>query len=384
MIDFVDRERRRPRGAGRVREAARPTRAAARTRRRFDRIARRGRRWSARCVARRLAGRRRRRAARRRGGAARAAERAASTCTRSVEPDSRPVALRRRGRAQAADAATAARARSAKPVAAATGRWTSTPQVRPWIGDEAAIALLPDGRRASSLILVRVADQARARDFLRGAGRPARAAPQRESTVRSYGSLATAFVGDFLAIGSPANVRAAIDTRGGAVARRRLAVPLARCAGCETDDPIAYAYASQAASAGCCASRVAWSARVRRSVERPGPARRPRPACVREPNGLRRERREPADRLRRVQRAAVRAHPDRGDARPTRSPTSAPRGLDEIFDQLARGRRGRLGRARAGPRARLASAGARLLRAVRAAAGPRDGPGRDAAGDRCR
>ena len=86
--------------------------------------------------------------------------------------------------------------------------------MRPWIGDEAAIALLPDGRRASSLILVRVADQARARDFLRGAGRP-REQRHRGVTVRSYGSLATAFVGNFLAIGRPEHVRAAIDTRGG-------------------------------------------------------------------------------------------------------------------------------------------------------------------------
>ena len=99
--------------------------------------------------------------------------------------------------------------------------------VRPWIGDEAAIALLPDGRRASSLILVRVADQARARDFLRGAGRP-REQRHRGVTVRSYGSLATAFVGNFLAIGRPEHVRAAIDTRRGRSLGRRLSVPLRR------------------------------------------------------------------------------------------------------------------------------------------------------------
>ncbi len=62
--------------------------------------------------------------------------------------------------------------RSAKPVGAATGRLTSTPPLRPWIGDEAAIALLPDGRRASSLILVRVADQARGTQLPRGTGPP--------------------------------------------------------------------------------------------------------------------------------------------------------------------------------------------------------------------
>ena len=202
--------------------------------------------------------------------------------------------------------------------------------VRPWIGDEAAIALLPDGRRASSLILVRVADQARARDFLRGAGRP-REQRHRGVTVRSYGSLATAFVGNFLAIGRPEHVRAAIDTRGGGSlgddslfrsAVRRL----------EADDPIAYAYASQNGVSRLLRQQGGLVARVGGLLERPG--LRAAAASVRAgPNGL---------------RASVSSLliPAAGDA-PGFEPTLTAeipagtiayvgaRGLDEIFDQLA-------------------------------------------------
>jgi len=116
--------------------------------------------------------------------------------------------------------------------------------VRPWIGDEAALALLPARRRATSLILVRVADQARARNFLRGAGQP-REERHRGVTVRTYGGLAAAFAGNFLAIGSPHHVRAAIDAREGRSLRDE---PEFRATvdGLETEDPIAYAYAPQA------------------------------------------------------------------------------------------------------------------------------------------
>ena len=113
-------------------------------------------------------------------------------------------------------------------------------QVRPWIGDEAAVALLPAGRRATSLILVQVADERLARRFLAGAGRSTRER-HRGIEVRVYGNLAAAFVGQFMAIGSPANVRAAIDARRrGSLSRvdlfRRAVDQL------EVEDRLAYAY----------------------------------------------------------------------------------------------------------------------------------------------
>jgi len=203
--------------------------------------------------------------------------------------------------------------------------------VRPWIGDEAAIALLPDGRRASSLILVRVADQARARDFLRGAGRP-RERRHKGVTVRSYGDLATAFVGNFLAIGRPEHVRAAIDTRDG---RSLGDDSLFRSAvrGLEAEDPIAYAYASQDGVSRLLRRQGGLVARVGGLLERPG--LRAAAASVRAgANGL---------------RASVSSLliPAAGHA-PGFQPTLTAeipagtiaylgaRGLDEIFDQLAR------------------------------------------------
>jgi hypothetical protein len=140
--------------------------------------------------------------------------------------------------------------------------------VRPWIGDEAAIALLPEGNRAGSLILVRVADQARARNFLSGAGRP-QEQRYRGVTLRSYGGLATAFVGDFLAIGRPAHVRAAIDTRGG----RSLAgeAPFQETVErLEVKDPLAYAYAPQAGVNRLLSQQGGLIARVGGLLERPG------------------------------------------------------------------------------------------------------------------
>jgi hypothetical protein len=156
--------------------------------------------------------------------------------------------------------------------------------VRPWIGDEAALALLPDGRRASSLILLRVADEARARSFLRGAGR-AREGRHRGVTVRSYGELATAFVDDFLAIGRPAHVRAAIDTRG----RRSLGdETLFREAveKLQTDDPLAYGYAPQQGVNRLLRQQGGLVARVGGLLERPG-LRAAAAGVHAEPDGLR-------------------------------------------------------------------------------------------------
>lgn len=87
-------------------------------------------------------------------------------------------------------------------------------QLRPWLGDEAALALLPNGQRANSLILLKVGDLQRAKSFLAGAG-SSKISLYRNTQVREYKTLAAAFVGDFLAIGRIENVRAALDARTG-------------------------------------------------------------------------------------------------------------------------------------------------------------------------
>jgi hypothetical protein len=203
--------------------------------------------------------------------------------------------------------------------------------VRPWIGDEAALALLPDGRRASSLILLGVADQARARAFLQGAGR-AREQRYRGITIRSFGALATAFVDDFLAIGRPAHVRDAIDTRRGASlgdeALFRDAVEKL-----ETEDPLAYGYAPQEGVSRLLRQQGGLVARVGGLLERPG-LRAAAASVHAEPGGLRAS-------------VASLLIPAVGDDDQGFDPTLlsevpaatiaylGARGLDSIFDQLA-------------------------------------------------
>jgi hypothetical protein len=86
--------------------------------------------------------------------------------------------------------------------------------LRPWLGDEAALALLPDGRRATSLILLKVRNLKGAKSFLAGVG-PSRISLYRGTQVRLYGSLAATFAGGFLAIGTPRNVHRALDAQAG-------------------------------------------------------------------------------------------------------------------------------------------------------------------------
>jgi uncharacterized protein DUF3352 len=114
-------------------------------------------------------------------------------------------------------------------------------QVQPWLGDEVALALLPGRTEASSLILLQVADRARAQGFLGGAGQ-SRTEVYRGTPIRLFKTLAAAFLGDFLAIGRRGNVLSAIRARDGdALARddvfERSAARL------DIDDPLLYLYA---------------------------------------------------------------------------------------------------------------------------------------------
>jgi hypothetical protein len=131
----------------------------------------------------------------------------------SVEPDSkqwRDATRLARGFPQL----TQARDRFLRGLTVRGGGIDLEKEVYPWIADEAALALLPgEGGRARSLILLEVSDRELAEQFLaRAVGRTRRSAHS-GTEIRSYGGLATAFVGDFLVIGQPANVRTAIDTR---------------------------------------------------------------------------------------------------------------------------------------------------------------------------
>jgi Protein of unknown function (DUF3352) len=86
-------------------------------------------------------------------------------------------------------------------------------EVEPWVGDEAALALLPGRGAARSLILVEVADRELALAFLRRAVGKVRTTTRRGVKIRLHGRLATTFLDDFLLVGRLGNVRRAIDVR---------------------------------------------------------------------------------------------------------------------------------------------------------------------------
>jgi uncharacterized protein DUF3352 len=102
-------------------------------------------------------------------------------------------------------------------------------EVYPWIADEAALALLAGaGGTARSLILLEVSDRELAQAFLARAVGRTRRSTYRGTPIRTYGRLATAFLGDFLAIGQPGNVRAAIDVRRGRLRALAATAPFRR------------------------------------------------------------------------------------------------------------------------------------------------------------
>jgi hypothetical protein len=88
--------------------------------------------------------------------------------------------------------------------------------VRPWLGKEAALALLNTRTQtAGSLLVVGVADRAKARAFLRRVGGPAGSTAYRGTQIVNYGNVAAAFVGAYLVIAPVPSVQAAIDARAG-------------------------------------------------------------------------------------------------------------------------------------------------------------------------
>jgi Protein of unknown function (DUF3352) len=85
-------------------------------------------------------------------------------------------------------------------------------EIRPWLGKEAALALLqPTGDTASSLVIVDVADRAKAEQFIARAGSRATLSRWRGVRILQFGTAAAAFVDDHLVIGRSDAVQLAID-----------------------------------------------------------------------------------------------------------------------------------------------------------------------------
>ncbi|MDQ3742454.1 MAG: DUF3352 domain-containing protein [Actinomycetota bacterium] len=94
----------------------------------------------------------------------------------------------------------------------AEGEVNAERDVEPWVGDEAAFALMDSGNAtAGSLVAIEVTDEGRARKFLERNPRQAlRKVYKGHETIR-YGQVTTAFVGGFLVIGQDPTVQAAIE-----------------------------------------------------------------------------------------------------------------------------------------------------------------------------
>jgi uncharacterized protein DUF3352 len=144
-------------------------------------------------------------------------------------------------------------------------------RIRPWLGKEAALALLPGRQEATSLILLSVRDRAGAQSFLNSISRTPKVTRFRGIEVRRYGRLEAAFTGDppYLAIGPPANVRAAIvategDSLGDDSTFRKATGRV------NTKTPLLYAYAPGEGARRLLAAQTGELARLLRSFSTPG------------------------------------------------------------------------------------------------------------------
>jgi uncharacterized protein DUF3352 len=106
------------------------------------------------------------------------------------------------------------RDRATKALTPGSGSLDLAREVDPWVGEEAALALLPGkGGAARSLILAEVSDRELALAFLERAVGKVRRTSHRGIKIRLHGELATAFVDGFLLVGQLGNVRRALDVR---------------------------------------------------------------------------------------------------------------------------------------------------------------------------
>jgi hypothetical protein len=119
--------------------------------------------------------------------------------------------------------------------------------IRPWLGGEAAIALLnTPSSTAGSLIVLDVRDHGRAEAFLNQAGAQSKGS-YKGTQLRSYSSgTELAFIGHYLVVGQDASVRSAIDTSAGSSSSLANSSTYHRAADGEPDDRLLDAYVSAA------------------------------------------------------------------------------------------------------------------------------------------
>jgi Protein of unknown function (DUF3352) len=119
--------------------------------------------------------------------------------------------------------------------------------VSPWLGERAALALLnTTTSTAGALIVVAVADQGRARSYLRSVGATARGNYRGHALLAAPNGDDLAFADGDLLIGQEAAVRAAIDVAAGATPSLAASATYRRAVAGQRGDSVLDAYASAA------------------------------------------------------------------------------------------------------------------------------------------
>jgi len=139
--------------------------------------------------------------------------------------------------------------------------------VLPWLGDELAYAAVSP---ADSVVLAAVADRRRAEALVARVGNLSGAERYRGMRLLVAGPTAIAFVGDFLAVGTEAAVRAAIDRDQGDGARLADLPAYRRVAAGNPDDRSIDAYASAAGVRQVLAPRDGLPGALGALLDRPG------------------------------------------------------------------------------------------------------------------
>jgi uncharacterized protein DUF3352 len=120
-------------------------------------------------------------------------------------------------------------------------------QIRPWLGDEAALALLDTTTStAGSLLILETRDTARARTFVRSEGAVAAGSTQATTLLRYPNGNELAFLGRFVVIGQDASVRAAVGVSTRHAGSLATDATYRRASAGETGDRVLEAYASLA------------------------------------------------------------------------------------------------------------------------------------------
>jgi hypothetical protein len=117
--------------------------------------------------------------------------------------------------------------------------------VKPWIGNEAALALLSTpAATADSLLVLDVRDRAKAQAFLTRAGATRAPAYHGTQLLQTTSGREAAFVSHFLVLGQAASVRDAVDVAGGHAPSLAASTTYQRATVGEPDDRVLDAYAS--------------------------------------------------------------------------------------------------------------------------------------------